>query len=295
MAGHRLPGPLCVTTHPPLDEGTSALTCSQPPGRLCVSRGSPMRKASHGNAGAAAARRQIIEKARADALDLLLKRLDDLNQWDVGMRALTVDPQTRAIDELMKPLSPRGEVTRKLFFGWFGTVSAAARDKIRKRILRATRKLKMLRDSDFVNEVKEEAYAYVNPNVIDHGKYERTVHLGKKFWSADDKTRAGTLIHELSHFVTVGDTDDVGVERKDRAATDFPGKEVDPKDDLSYATYGGTRGTRLAAANPSLALKNADSFEFFIEGDEPSVVQDEHGKMDTEGFGDFPRLGNDRG
>ena len=53
----------------------------------------------------------------------------------------------------------------------------------------------------------------------------------------------------------MGDTDDVGVERKDRAATDFPGKEVDPKDDLSYATYGGTRGTRLAAANPSLELR----------------------------------------
>ena len=31
-----------------------------------------MRKASHGNAGAGSARRQVIEKARADALDLLV-------------------------------------------------------------------------------------------------------------------------------------------------------------------------------------------------------------------------------
>jgi hypothetical protein len=294
MAGYRLPGSSCVTTYPALDEGTSSLTCSPSPGPLCASRGSPVRKASHGSAGARSAQRQIIRKARADALDLLGKRLDDLNQWDVEMKALTLDPRTRAIDEWMKPLSPRGEATRKLFLGWFGTVSAAARNRIRKRIVRAMRKLKMLHDSDFVNEVKEKEYAYVNPKIIDHGKYEGTVHLGRKFWSTDAKTRAGTLIHELSHFVTVGDTDDVGVERKDRAATDFPGKEVDPKDDLSYATYGGTRGTRLAVANPSLALKNADSFEFFVEGDEPSVVQDEHGTMDTEGFGDFPGLGNNR-
>src|SRR5579863_8177155 len=102
MAGYRLPGPLCVTTCPALDEGTSSLTCSPPPGPLCVSRGSPMLKASHRNAGAGSAQRQVIEKARADALDLLVKRLEDLNQWDVEMKALTVNPQTRAIDELMK-------------------------------------------------------------------------------------------------------------------------------------------------------------------------------------------------
>jgi hypothetical protein len=157
------------------------------------------------------------------------------------------------------------------------------------------RKLRMLRDSDFVNEVELDAYAEVIPNAIDHGKYERTVHLGKDFWSADDKTRAGTLIHEVSHFFMVGDTDDVGVKLKDHAATDFPGKRVKPTDADSYATYGGTRGTRLAAAHPSLALNNADSFEFFIEGDEPSVIQDEHGNPGTEGFGDFPSLGNNRG
>lgn len=295
MPGHRVPGPLCVTTYPPLDKWTSSLMRSPTPGPLCASRETPKRKAPHGNSGFGSAQRQVIEKARADALDLLAKRLDDLNQWDVEMKALKVDPRTRAMDELMAPLSVSGEATRKLFFGWFGTVSAAARDRIRKRILRATQKLKILHASDFVNEVKEEGYAFVNADVIDHGKYERTVHLGMSFWSADDRTRAGTLIHEVSHFVSVGKTDDVGVERDDHAKTDFPGKEVDPKNASSYATYGGTRGTRLAAANPSLALKNADSFEFFIEGDEPSVVHDEHGKMDTEGFGDFPSLGNNRG
>ena len=39
-----------------------------------------------------------------------------------------------------------------------------------------------------------------------------------------------------------------------------------------------------------MALNNADSFEFFIEGDEASPIVDEHGKMDTEGFGDFPSV-----
>jgi hypothetical protein len=254
-----------------------------------------MHKSSHGNGGHGSAGWVIIDKARKQALDMLAKRLEDLDTWDAEMKVLVVNPQARAIDELMKPLSPRGEATRKLFYGWFGTVSAGARGKIRNRISNAIKKLKTLQHSDFLSDPTDKGYAYVNPGITDHGKYERTVHLGNEFWRTDDKTRAGTLIHEVSHFVTAGGTDDVGVERKDRAATDFPGKEVDPHDELSYGTYGGTRATRLAGANPSLALKNADSFEFFIEGDQPSVVMDEHGKGDSEGFGDFPNLGNNQG
>ena len=57
---------------------------------------------------------------------------------------------------------------------------------------------------------------------------ERTVHIGSAFWAAatDDKTRAGTLIHELSHFHSVGYTEDVGYYQHQNAG-DFPG--IDPE------------------------------------------------------------------
>jgi len=37
------------------------------------------------------------------------------------------------------------------------------------------------------------------------GNYERIVEIGHSFIDADETTRAGTLIHELSHFLVVGD------------------------------------------------------------------------------------------
>jgi hypothetical protein len=294
MAAYRLSGPLCCTTYPPLDEGTSCLSCSPLPGPVCVSLGTPMHKSSHGIGGLGGARQLMIHRSVKQAVDMLTKRLDDLDKWEVEMKGLARKSPALGIDELMKPLSAAGEVTRKLFYGWFGTVSASARAKVRIRIVKAIQKLQSVKDDDFLTERKDTGYAYVNPGIVDHGKYEETIHLGQLFWGTDDKTRAGTLIHEVSHFVTVGDTDDVGVERN-RAATDFPGKVVDPHDKTSYGAYGGTRATRLAAANPALALKNADNFEFFIEGDEPSLVRDEHGQGDSEGLGDFPSLWDSAG
>src|SRR5215469_11738849 len=112
MAGYRLSGPLCSTTYPNVDEGTCCQGHSPVPGPVCATRGTPMHKTPHGNPGQGSASRQIIEKARKQALDMLAKRLDDLDKWDAEMKRLAVNPQSRAIDELMKPLSPAGDATR---------------------------------------------------------------------------------------------------------------------------------------------------------------------------------------
>jgi peptidyl-Lys metalloendopeptidase len=263
MAGYGLNGPLCRMTAPDIDSGTTVRARSATPGILCRSRGAAAKKASDAGAGRPSASALIVRKACADAICLLTVRMGDIDAWSA--------------------------TTRQRFIGWFGRDDAAARAVIRKRIVKAINKLKLLHDSDFVNDPTNPDYAFVRPGESEHGKYERTVHLGQAFWATDDKTRAGTLIHETSHFSSVAGTDDVGSEPQDEDAVDFPGKNRTKYGD-SQAAYGGARAARLAISNPRLALKNADSFEFFIEGRDAAVIKDERGNLDTEGFGDFPNM-----
>lgn len=79
-------------------------------------------------------------------------------------------------------------------------------------------------------------YAYVYPTK----PYE--IFVCKAFWSAGNTgtdSRAGTLIHEMSHFNVVAGTDD--------------------------HVYGQSGAKSLAISNPSQALDNADSHEYFAE------------------------------
>jgi peptidyl-Lys metalloendopeptidase len=79
-------------------------------------------------------------------------------------------------------------------------------------------------------------YAYVYPT------QPYRVYLCNAFWTAPNTgtdSRAGTIIHELSHFDILANTDD--------------------------NAYGQTAAKRLAQTNPAKALKNADSHEYFSE------------------------------
>lgn len=79
-------------------------------------------------------------------------------------------------------------------------------------------------------------FAYVYPN------QPYKVYLCRSFWSADElgtDSRAGTIVHELSHFNVVAGTDDV--------------------------VYGQSGAKSLANSNPDQALNNADSHEYFAE------------------------------
>jgi len=79
-------------------------------------------------------------------------------------------------------------------------------------------------------------YAYVYPNK----PYE--IFVCKAFWTAPltgTDSKAGTLIHETSHFDIVANTDDV--------------------------VYGQAGAKSLAISNPDDALRNADSHEYFGE------------------------------
>jgi peptidyl-Lys metalloendopeptidase len=79
-------------------------------------------------------------------------------------------------------------------------------------------------------------YAYVYPS------QPYTVYLCGAFWSAPNTgtdSRAGTLVHETSHFTVVAGT-------KDNA-------------------YGQTAAKKLAKTSPTKAVANADSHEYFAE------------------------------
>ena len=89
---------------------------------------------------------------------------------------------------------------------------------------------------NFDCKCKQPYYAYVYPN------QPYNIYLCKVFWQAPlagTDSKAGTLIHEMSHFDVVAGTDDV--------------------------VYGQAGARDLADTNPDAAITNADSHEYFAE------------------------------
>jgi peptidyl-Lys metalloendopeptidase len=83
---------------------------------------------------------------------------------------------------------------------------------------------------------KQNYYAYVYPN----RPYE--IFVCKVFWTAPatgTDSKAGTLIHEMSHFYVVASTSDY--------------------------VYGQTGAMNLAISDPAKAIMNADNHEYFAE------------------------------
>jgi peptidyl-Lys metalloendopeptidase len=83
---------------------------------------------------------------------------------------------------------------------------------------------------------KKQYYAYVYSN------QPYTIYLCRVFWTAPatgTDSKAGTLIHEMSHFNVVAGTDDWA--------------------------YGQTNAKNLAISDPAKAVDNADSHEYFAE------------------------------
>ena len=89
---------------------------------------------------------------------------------------------------------------------------------------------------NFDCKCRQNYYAYVYPN------QPYNIYLCRAFWTAPmsgTDSKAGTLIHEMSHFNVVAGTDDI--------------------------VYGQSGARTLADSNPDDAIKNADSHEYFAE------------------------------
>lgn len=90
---------------------------------------------------------------------------------------------------------------------------------------------------------KKNYYAYVYPN------QPYTIYVCRAFWDAPPTgtdSKAGTLIHEMSHFNVTAGTDDV--------------------------VYGKSACRSLAISDPDSAIQNADSHEYFAENSDPSQL-----------------------
>lgn len=119
---------------------------------------------------------------------------------------------------------------------WFGTYSTAGRDTARAHFA-------AIQDA-FANKPitvdckckKQNVYAYVYPT------QPYKIYVCGAFWAAPatgTDSKAGTLVHEMSHFNVVASTDDWA--------------------------YGQTAAKQLAISDPAKALDNADSHEYFAE------------------------------
>ena len=118
---------------------------------------------------------------------------------------------------------------------WFGKYSSA-------RFNRATTTFAAITDEltnrtvDLVCDANSNSMAYV------YQDEHYVIHLGRGYWPAAPTgydSKAGTLIHESSHFYINGGADD--------------------------HVYGLTQGRQLASTNPDLAVDNADNIEHFAE------------------------------
>ena len=119
---------------------------------------------------------------------------------------------------------------------WFGTYNAAryAVPKSHFSLISTATDTATVNFDCTCNEAN--TYAYVYPN----SPYN--IYLCGAFWNAPatgTDSRAGTLIHEMSHFTILGGTDDY--------------------------VYGQTGAKNLAISNPAQAIMNADNHEYFVE------------------------------
>jgi peptidyl-Lys metalloendopeptidase len=118
---------------------------------------------------------------------------------------------------------------------WFGQFSSGRYDTVKNNFIAISNAMDNA-GVQFDCKCKQPYYAYVYPN----DPYK--IYLCKVFWQAPlsgTDSKAGTLIHEMSHFDVVAGTDDV--------------------------VYGKTGAMNLASTDPNAAITNADSHEYFAE------------------------------
>jgi peptidyl-Lys metalloendopeptidase len=166
--------------------------------------------------------------------EFLVCSKDQSEQINAALVAARKLAQSAAAALLKAPTWARN--TAKRYSEWFGLYDAA---------IYATA-LAHFESIASALDTKQILFSCVAPDHPDDFAYVRptepyTIYLGTLFWDAPlngTDSRAGTLIHEMSHFDVVADTDDVGYQQA---------------------------FCEMLAALPAMAVDNADSHEYFAE------------------------------
>ncbi len=133
-----------------------------------------------------------------------------------------------------------GSRQNRRYTEWFGQIGNRRYKSVRLNFGKIDEAIKSKPVSFYCDCDGTSAYAFVYPN----RPYE--IHLCDAFWRAPvvgTDSKGGTIIHELSHFTIVADTDD--------------------------NVYGQAGARNLARTNPTAATQNADSHEYFAENTPP--------------------------
>ena len=155
----------------------------------------------------------------------------------VDQQSLLVSARNQAktyASESSSYLNTHSSVTQR-YLEWFGAFSTTRYNTV-KNHFGAISNAMTNAGITFDCGCKQNYYAYVYSN------QPYKIYLCKVYWTAPlsgTDSKAGTLIHEMSHFDVVAGTDDV--------------------------VYGQAGARNLASANPDLAITNADSHEYFAE------------------------------
>ena len=163
------------------------------------------------------------------------------NACTVDQQSLLVSARNQAkvyADESRDYLNRNSSGTPR-YLEWFGAYTAARYDTVEGNFM-AIADAMTNAGITFDCKCKQKYYAYVYPS------QPYNIYLCQAFWSAPlsgTDSKAGTLIHEMSHFNVVAGTDDV--------------------------VYGQAGARTLADENPDAAITNADSHEYFAENTPP--------------------------
>ncbi|MCC6493708.1 MAG: PAAR domain-containing protein, partial [Pirellulales bacterium] len=153
-----------------------------------------------------------------------------------------LEAQKKMLEDQQASLKRWNDDDQARFKKWFGATDEASRKVIQGRVDQMLIKNSQLTKNNFFpaqppHDSKKGLFAYVYSNQEDR------IFLGAKFCTSavtGEDSKAGTLSHEMSHYNSLGKTDDV--------------------------VYGKKGAEALAKSDPTKAMKNADNFQYYCEG-----------------------------
>ena len=136
---------------------------------------------------------------------------------------------------------------KKRFKKWFGKADEKTRKLMIKRLKAMQKLLKTYDRKNFSGFKNEKTYNWYGQVLPSKNKNIQLANLFGKCKKDGPDSRASVVAHEMSHFKTVADTDDI---------EDTDGETV----------YGTKRSEALAKRDSKKAVKNADNFSYWVEG-----------------------------